>query len=351
MKTDPFLGLVLISAGGLAAASFYTPFKKVRGWAWETFWLAFGVVSWVAGPWAVAYLVCPDLPGVLGSVSMATLMLCYAFGALWGIGSLTNGLAIRYMGLSLGFALPMGVCAAAGTLLPPMLKGELGPMLGRMSGLVALASVLVGLAGIAICGWAGVAKDRELSAERKAAAVSEFNLARGAWLSVLSGIMSACMAFAIEYGGPISKAALDAGTPVLYQNAPMFVVILLGGFTSNCAWCLSLGVRNRTAGQFAGGGGAPFAANYLLCFLAGAIWYLQFLFYGMGRTTMGRYDFTSWSIFMACIIICSNLWGIIFGEWAGTSRKTKGWLVTGLVVLALSAVLTSFGDYLQSNGR
>lgn len=350
MTMDPFLGLVLISAGGLAAASFYTPFKRVRGWAWETFWLAFGVVSWVIGPWTVACLVCPDLRGVLASVSMATLVLCYVFGALWGIGSLTNGLAIRYMGLSLGFALPMGVCAAAGTLLPPLIKGELAPMLGRTSGVVALVSVVVGLVGIAICGRAGVMKDRELSAERKAAAVSEFNLSRGVWLSVLSGIMSACMAFAIEYGGPISKAALGAGTPALYQNAPMFVVILLGGFTSNCVWCLSLGVRNRTVGQFGGGAGAPAAANYLLCFLAGAIWYLQFLFYGMGRTTMGRYDFTSWSIFMACIIIFSNLWGVLFGEWAGTGRRTKVWLVTGLVVLALSAVLTSYGDYLQSHG-
>lgn len=351
MNTDPFLGLLLISAGGLAAASFYTPFKKVRGWAWEIFWLTFGVVSWVLGPWMVAYLVCPDLPGVLCSVTGSTLLLCYAFGALWGIGSLTNGLAIRHMGLSLGFALPMGVCAAAGTLLPPLVRGALGPMLGRTSGVVALVSVLVGLVGIAICGCAGVAKDRELSAERKAAAVGEFDLWRGVWLSVLSGIMSACMAFAIEYGAPISKAALAMGTPVLYQNAPMFVVILLGGFTSNCAWCLSLGFRNGTARQFGGGAGVPLGANYLLCFLAGAIWYMQFLFYGMGRTTMGRYDFTSWSIFMACIIIFSNLWGIVFGEWAGTSRKTKVWLVAGLVVLAISAVLTSLGDYLQSQGR
>ncbi|MCI0363233.1 MAG: L-rhamnose/proton symporter RhaT [Phycisphaerales bacterium] len=346
MSTDPLLGLALITLAGIATACFYTPFKRVRGWAWETYWLAFGVISWIVGPWLAAWLTVPDLGQVLADAPRRALLLSFVFGALWGVGSLTGGLALRYLGMSLGWAIPLGLCAALGTLLPPAFLGKFHELLDSYSGRMTLASVLVGLIGIAICAKAGVLKDRELSTEQKQEAISEFNFVRGLWLAAVSGVMSACMAFGIAKGKPIADSALRHGTPELWQNTTLFAVVLLGGFATNCTWCLVLAVRNRTIRAFVQGGGVRLAANYLLCVLAGSLWYMQWLFYGMGETKMGRYRFAGWSVLMVCIIIFSNLWGLAFREWAGTSRATKRWLFVGLLVLALSALMTGYGSYL-----
>ena len=346
MSSDPLIGLALITMAGIATACFYAPFKRVRGWAWETYWLTFGVISWIVGPWLAAWLTVPDLGQVLADAPRRALLLSFMFGALWGVGVLTGGLALRYLGMSLGWAIPLGLCAVLGTLLVPAFAGTFHELVDRNSGRMTLASVLVGLVGIAICAKAGVLKDRELSTEQKQQTIGEFNLARGLWLSVLSGVMSACMAFGIANGKPIADSALRHGAAELWQNTPLFAVVLLGGFVTNCTWCLLLSVRNRTAREFVQGDTVRLAANYLLCILAGSLWYMQWLFYGMGETKMGRYSFAGWSVLMVSIIIFSNLWGLAFREWAGTSRTTKRWLFAGLVVLAVSALMTSYGSYL-----
>jgi L-rhamnose-H+ transport protein len=235
-----------------------------------------------------------------------------------------------------------------GTLLPPAFAGTFHELLDTDSGRMTLASVFVGLLGIAICAQAGMSKDRELSTEQKQETVREFNLARGLWLSLLSGVMSACMAFGIAEGKPISQTALEHGTLTIWQNTPLFAIVLLGGFATNCIWCLFLGIRNRTIGGFVQADGGSLVANYFLCALAGVLWFLQWLFYGMGETKMGHYRFAGWSVLMVCIIIFSNLWGLAFREWTGTSRVTKRWLFVGLLVLAASALMTSYGSYLAS---
>lgn len=318
----------------------------MRGWTWETYWLVFGCVSWLIGPWLIATCAVPHPAQVLRDTPTSSLALCYVFGALWGIGSLTNGLAIRYLGLSLGYAIPLGLCVALGTLLPPAMDGVFGQLLKTSSGLTTLASVLIGILGIAICAKAGIAKDRELSAAEKRSAVGEFNFGRGMALSILAGVMSACMAFGIAAGKPIADQALRQGTPVLWQNTPLFAVLLLGGFTVNGLWCVLLSVRNRTAPEFTKAPGGSLIGNYLLCILAGSLWSLQSLFYGMGETKLGRYGFAGWSMLMVSIIIFSNMWGLIFGEWRGTSTSTKRWILIGIAVLALSSILTGYGSYL-----
>lgn len=211
--------------------------------------------------------------------------------------------------MSLGWAIPLGLCAVLGTLLPPAFAGRFGQLLHTGSGRMTLVSVFVGLIGIAICALAGARKDRELPDDQKQSSISEFNLSRGLWLSILSGAMSACMALGIAAGKPIAEAALEHGTPSLWQNAPLFAVLLLGGFATNGLYCISLGKRNRKLHGLASSPEASLPLNYVLCIVAGGLWYLQSLFYGMGETKMGRYNFAGWSALMACIIICSNLWG------------------------------------------
>lgn len=346
MPSNPFLGLALIAIGGLASATFYTPFKRVRGWTWETYWLVFGCTSWLIGPWLIAFCAVPHLDQVLRNSPPSALVLCYVFGALWGIGSLTNGLAIRYLGLSLGYAIPLGLCAALGTLLPPAMDGVFSRLLETSSGLTTLASVLIGIVGIAICAKAGLDKDRELSATEKQSTVSEFNFGRGIALSTIAGIMSACMAFGIAAGKPIADQAISQGTQSLWQNTPLFAVLLLGGFSVNCLWCVLLSLRNRSTREFTDAAEGSLVGNYLLCILAGGLWSLQTLFYGMGETKLGQYRFAGWSMLMVSIIIFSNMWGLLFGEWRGTSVSTKRWIVLGILVLALSCVLTGYGSYL-----
>lgn len=333
--------------GGFAAGSFYLPFKRVRGWAWESYWLIGGVFSWLIAPWVAAVILCPNVLRVLADAPARSLGWCYFFGVLWGIGGLTFGLSMRYLGLSLGYALALGCCAAFGTILPPLFTGELGLMISKASGQITLLGVLVCLAGIALCALAGRAKERELPLADQEAGVREFNLGKGIWVAVFAGVMSACMAFAIAMGKPIAKLALAHGTPALWQNTPVFIVILAGGLTTNLIWCLALNFRNGTGRNYFKAG--PLLTNYCCSALAGVTWYLQFFFYGMGTTKMGQYDFSSWSLHMAFIIVCSNLWGLWLQEWKGVSRRTRHLVEAGIFVLIASTLLIGLGNWIADH--
>jgi len=348
MNPNPFLGVFLHALGGFAAGSFYIPYKGVRKWAWESYWLVGGVFSWLVAPWVVAWLTCPDPVGVLRAAPLGSIFWSYAFGLLWGIGGLTFGLSMRYLGMSLGYAFALGFCAAFGTIIPPMLKGEFPMLLSSASGLITLTGVAVCLAGIAVCGMAGVSKERELSSEAKKAAIREFSFVKGVWVAVFAGVMSACMAFAIQAGKPIASLAVEHGSRDLWKNTPVFIIILAGGFTTNFIWCVILNIRNRTAGDYFHAGGASLPLNYLLSALAGITWYLQFMFYGMGTTKMGRYDFSSWTIHMAFIIVFSNIWAILFREWKGSSRRTHQLILAGIIVLIASTLVVGYGNYIAA---
>lgn len=212
VAANPALGVLLHAIGGFAAGSFYIPFKKVRLWAWESYWLVGGFFSWIIAPWVVGLLMCPDVVGVLRSAPPASLFWCYFFGVLWGIGGLTFGLSMRYLGMSLGYAVSLGFCAAFGTIIPPMFSGTLVGMAAKLSGqitlagvAVCLAGIAVCLAGIAVCGLAGMRKEREVSDDIKKQSIREFSFVKGVWVAVFAGVMSACMAFAFARPAPTAR--------------------------------------------------------------------------------------------------------------------------------------------------
>src|SRR6266568_2849267 len=275
MDANPALGVLLHAIGGLAAASFYIPYRRVQAWSWETYWLVGGVFSWIVAPWAFSLAILPQTTEILRDASRGTLSWTFFFGVLWGVGGLTFGLTMRYLGIALGYAIALGLCAAFGTLMPPLVNGELGEILSRGPGQVVVSGV------------------------------AECSLGRGMAVAVACGVMSASMAYGIAAGKPIAEAALAHGAPSLWQNLPVLIVILTGGFLTNVVWCVFLTVGNGSGGDYARRE-APLAANYLRCALAGLTWYLQFFFYGMGTTRMGRYDFSSWTLHMASIIIFST---------------------------------------------
>jgi L-rhamnose-H+ transport protein len=364
MESNPFLGVVLHAIGGLAAASFYIPYKKVRGWSWETYWLAGGFFSWIVAPWVLALLIVPNTVTILKEAQGNDLLWTYLFGVLWGVGGLMFGLSMRYLGISLGYAIALGFCAAFGTLVPPVYSGVFGDAAGQeklnillttMPGWTVLAGVAICLVGIAVSGMAGMAKERELTEEQKKTSIQEFSFVKGLIVAVICGILSASMNYGFAAGEPIANLAVKRGAPVLWQNLPVLVVILAGGFTTNSVWCVLLNIKNRTGRQYLGqsvdGSPAPLVTNYLFSALAGTLWYFQFFFFSMGKTKMGKYDFSSWALHMASIIIFSTFWGLALKEWRGTSDRTRKLIAAGLTVLIVSMSVVGLGAYLEKKGN
>ena len=361
MNPNPFLGVCFHWLGGLASGSFYVPYRRVKNWAWETYWLVGGFFSWIVAPWVLGLSLTNDLMGVLQHTPMHTLFYTWMFGLLWGVGGLTFGLTMRYLGLSLGMGVALGFCAAFGTLVPPLFKGQLAAIAASPSGKVTLAGVAICLCGIAIAALAGLSKEREMTEANKKAAIKEFNFPKGMMVAVFSGIMSACFAFGLDAGAPISELSAAAGTSTLWTGLPKLVVVLLGGFTTNVIWCVALNIRNRTGYQYLAkelkpdpavepdpvlGLKIPFGTNLFFCALAGVTWYMQFFFYTMGETQMGRFKFSSWTLHMASIIIFSTMWGWILHEWKGASRRTHTLIATGIGTLIASTVIVGLGNYL-----
>jgi len=371
MNPNPFLGVFFHWLGGLASGSFYVPYRFVRHWSWETYWLVGGFFSWIIVPWTMALILVPDLGAILSETPNRTLFWAYFFGLMWGFGGLTFGLTMRYLGMSLGMAVALGYCAAFGTLMPPIFDGTFGSkVLGTDSGQIILAGVGVCLLGIFIAGLAGVSKEREMSEEQKKEHIQEFDFWKGILVATFSGVMSSSFAYGLAAGDPIKALALQHGAQVLWQGLAALVVVLAGGFTTNFVWCMILHFRNKSgyeyfmrnksrvslvaeprsvgaaAAEDAGSLRVPMSWNYLFSALAGTIWYMQFFFYSMGETQMGKYKFSSWTLHMASIIIFSTLWGIALKEWKGASTKTKALITLGLAVLVASTLVVGYGNYL-----
>ncbi len=346
-----FVGVFLHALGGFASGSFYIPYKQVRNWAWESYWLVGGFFSWIIVPWLVAWLTVPGLMDILTSAPKESLLWSYIMGILWGIGGLTFGLSMRYLGISLGMAIALGYCAAFGTVIPPVWEGKIRELLSQYSGLIILSGVGVCLLGIAVCGWAGIRKEKELSDEDKKATIQEFSFTKGLAVATFSGILSACMAFGLAAGKPIAELAVAQGVAPLWQQGPVLIVILAGGFTTNFLWCVLLNLKNRTGGDYLNTREPHFWRNYLFSAVAGTTWYLQFMFYGMGTSFMGQYDFSSWTLHMAFIIIFSTIWGLYFHEWKGSSRPTRSLVTMGIAVVIASTLLVGYGNYLAGLGK
>ncbi|MDE2260920.1 MAG: L-rhamnose/proton symporter RhaT [Gammaproteobacteria bacterium] len=360
MTPNPLLGVFFHWIGGLASASFYVPYRSVRGWSWEVLWLVGGIFSWIIAPWLFAGLRSHDLLAVLAATAPRTLALCYLFGLLWGFGGLTFGLSMRYLGISLGTAIALGLTAAFGTLIPPLVSGQLfGSLIHTTGGRVVLAGVAIALAGIAVVGKAGHDKELEQAARHldDSGQPQARDFRKGIAVAVFSGIMSSCFAYGLDAGDPIRHLTLAHGTDPLAQGLPVLVVVLLGGFTTNAIWCLYLIVRNASAGELKGevkvagaDAVAPLTRNYLLCALGGTAWYLQFFFYTMGESQMGRYAFSSWTLHMSSIIIFATLWGLALKEWKGASARSLGVMTLGLAILIGATVVIGVGNMLVVRG-
>jgi len=356
MTANPFLGVMFHWLGGLASGSFYVPFRQVKKWSWEVYWLVGGFFSWIIAPWILASIQTRDLFAVLREAPTGALGWAYFWGAMWGLGGLTFGLTMRYLGMSLGMAVALSYCSVFGTLMPPIFNGTIVDKFSTGSGHWIGFGIIVCVLGIVVTGLAGMSKDREMSEEKKKEAIKEFNFIKGILVATFSGIMSASFAYGLDAAAPIADLSAQHGTSTRWTVLPKLCGVLRGGFTSNFIWCVLLNVKNRTGYQYfsstlrqespAAGERAPMLNNYLFSALAGVTWYMQFFFYTMGETQMGDYKFSSWTLHMASIIIFSSLWGIALKEWKGSGAGTKQKLALGLALLVVSTIIVGYGNYL-----
>jgi len=382
MTPNPFLGVLYHWIGGFASATNFIPFRGIKRWSWEIYWLIQGFAAWIVAPIVLAYIFVPNVAGILHAAPSSSIYYALFWGSLWGIGGLTFGLAIRYLGIALGYAIALGFCTAFGTLIPPIYDGSIHTILHETSGRIILSGVALCLVAVAVNGAAGLSKEREITPEEKIeAGESDFSFGKGIAVAIFAGIMSSFFAVGLAAGAPIGKIAkaelLAHHRLDLWQNLPILIVVLWGGFATNFIWSAILILKNHSIRQFAGEAGhnpmraahpsgntlvdfdpldaagkgriAPKAliANYLFAAVAGVIWYFQFFFYSMGQTKMGKYDFSSWTLHMASIIIFATLWGVALHEWKGTSRRTRSLVALGLFLLVGSTVVVGYGNYLK----
>lgn len=339
-------GLLLHAIGGFSSASFYVPTYKIRKWAWETYWIVLGFVAWIVMPIIGCWIVGANIVKIVEATSGHSLLMTFIFGLLWGFGGLFSGLGLRYLGLSLGQSISLGVSSIVGTLIPAYLNDKLSLIFTTSSGGVVLLGFALSIVGILFCGYAGKLKDRQIKNDVLKKDNSEFSAYKGILMAVLGGVMSACMAIAIMYGDEIADTALDNGTALIFKNIPIFVIAFAGGFVTNFIYVMIRSRQNRTFTDYSLKDKRLLRKNYLLALSSGIMWYLQFFFYGMGATQMGEYDFASWSLHMSSIVIFSNIWGIWLKEWTSVNSVTKRFLWAGIIFLIVSLVFIGLGNHM-----
>lgn len=358
------LGVIFHFIGGFASGSFYMPYKKVKGWHWESFWIVGGIFSWLIVPPLAAYLTIPGFADIIKGASSSTIGLAYMFGVLWGIGGLTYGLGVRYLGVSLGSSIILGLCMVFGAIIPSVYydffpkegKDTFSMLTGSSWGLTVLAGLAVCIVGIIICGKAGMMKEKQLSTEATdphgMETKTEYKFALGMFVSIVSGVLSACFNFGLEAGKPMADLANElwkAANPnqgnFLYQNNVTYVVVLWGGLTTNFIWCMILNARNKTFGDYTNKK-TPLLSNYIFSALAGTTWFLQFFFYGMGESKLGNGP-SSWILHMAFIILVANMWGLVLKEWKGVNKKTISTIVLGIITIIVSVLLVGYGNSIK----
>ena len=330
---DILTGLLIIAIGAFCQSSCYVPINKIKSWSWESYWLVQGIFAWLVLPLLGAMLAIPEGHGLgeLIAKDPAAAGMTMFYGALWGVGGLTFGLSMRYLGVALGQSIALGTCAALGTLLAPIFTGHAADLTAAV-----VWGVVVTLVGIAIIGFAGHMKSASLSEEAKREAVKDFNFTKGITVALLAGFMSACFNIGLAQGADLQFEGVNP----MFVSLPATCLVTLGGFCTNAVYCLYQNNKNRTWGDYRQG--AVWGNNLLFCLLAGALWYSQFfgLSLGQGFLTESPTLITfAFCILMALNVVFSNVWGIILKEWKGCSSRTIVVLVLGLLVLIVSSFL------------
>jgi len=340
MNLTIFTGLLLISAGAFSAGSFAIPFGKIRDWKWETYWFVYSFGAYILFPLAACIIFTPHFITIYKNVPSEILLRVFVLGAVYGIGNLSFGLSLRYLGISLGYALSLGLILALGTLIPPLIDGRLKIMIVSSGGSLLIAGVAVACCGIALSGIAGYLKDKRYEESENQKANPEFNFVKGLFAAILVGITGSAMSLGMEQGKALADFFEKSGADPLFTTIPVMLVLLSGTLVTTIIWCLYLGIRNRSLNDYLQCGTiTTLGGNYIYSLSAGFLWFMQFIFYGMGKSKMGPFTFTSWGILVGLTIVFATLWGLYRKEWKGVSMKISFLMVLSMLIIILSSYL------------
>ncbi len=340
MSLQIFLGIMLIAGGAFSAGSFAVPFGKIRGWQWETYWMIFSAGAYILFPLISSMIFAPGFVAAIKATPSGSLWAVFLLGAVYGIGNLSFGLALRYLGLSLGYAISLGLMLAIGTLIPPAIDGRLQIMMEGPGGTLLIMGVAVACVGIALSAWSGILKDKQMSLAKKQENIGEFNLIKGILAALLVGVTGSAMSLGFEQGLVISDMASSKGIDPLFTMMPVMIVLLSGTLITTIIWCVYLGYKSKSLKNYVKASSSRVLTyNYLFGLLAGLLWFSQFILYGMGKSKMGPFTFTSWGILMALTIAFATIWGVIRKEWKGASRKVLALMVLSLVIIIVASFM------------
>ncbi len=339
---NSILGMLIFAGGGLAGATFLLPARGVKGWAYETWWMFYCVVGLLICPVVVCSITVPDFWSVAMSAPNKTIARCVFFGAIWGVGGLTWGLMVRYLGIGLGLAIGCGLCAATGTLIPPIATGHAADLVKDVGAVIVLAGVVASLLGICFVGYAGKLKEGELPEEEKKKAVAEFDFKKGMVVAIISGVCSACINFGLQGAKCIEDAAVAAGAQQCWRGMPVIMVVMWGGFAVQALWVVQQHLKNHTFADYLHHG--PVLRNWIMASLVGVIWVFQFVCQKAGEPFMGDLKYISFAVLMSSTIFFSTAIGAFTGEWKGTSAKTKAMLAVGTLIMLAGFVAISLGS-------
>lgn len=337
---DLFYGIVYHTIGAASASICYTPQKKIKHWSWQTYWLAQAFVCWLILPVVIALCTIPQLWQVLQEAPQSAMWKSFLLGMGYGIGGTAFGIAIRYVGFSLTYAVSVGISCVFGTLLPALLKGNFSEVVSSIGGNYIIWGIVLGATGILVCGIAGRKKEKDI--ENSNNNPSGFSLSKGLPICILAGLLSAFYGFSIDQGQPIADVAAVYGAGN-YQSNVIYIFSNTGAFVTTALYCIYLHTTQKTFKQYTQNAGFK---NYLMAIITGLLWYGQFFFYGLGHVRMGPYKFSSWAIHMIMLVLISALVGLLLKEWKNTIKTTKLYLATALLILVISVLIITYGNYL-----
>ena len=346
VQSNPILGTFLHAIGGVSASSCYTPQSKLKNWSWGTFWLVQAFFAWLLVPLLAGWLTVPGFFGILQSAPSSVFWGAFLLGALYGFGGMAFGLSIKHIGYSLTYTIAIGISAVLGTLTPLVLYGGLGDYFTRPGSGLIIIGMLISVGGVGMCGWAGFKKENDL--KKLAGQSGSFKMSAGLILAVFAGVLSAVFNLSLEHGQPIADMAAKNGAGNFEGNAKM-IVSTSGCFVVNFIWFVVLGLKQKTLKEFTVSEGlsrSRILKNMLWSALAGTLWFVQFLFYGLGHVQMGNYRFISWVLHMSMLIFFSFGIGLIMKEWKNVSKNTYTTLLLALLTLVISFVVMTVGSYL-----
>ncbi len=343
---SPLLGTVLHAFGATSAALCYTPQQGLRGWSWQTYWLSQAAICWLIAPIVGACLTVPHLLDVLQAAPRNAMLITFVLGVVYGIGGTAFGMAIRYIGYSLTYAIAIGISCFVGTFTGPLLSRSLATIVDKQGSSWVLAGVFIGVIGTIMCGLAGRLKEIEIQRDQNN--TSSFALGKGLFLCFIAGLLSAVYGIAVnDTGKPIAEVAAHFGAGH-WQTNVVYIFSNSGAFLTTAVYTLFLSKKEKTFAEFKTLNKWPrpiLIVNYLLAILTGCLWYGQFLFYGLAHVRMGRFKFSSWAIHMTMLILFSSLAGVVLREWHGRKTRTKLALLAALSLLIAAVLVMTYGNW------